>query len=46
MGMHTKSDRLKRKMKYAEQFKKTADNKKRRALKRERKLKEKKEGIS
>lgn len=45
MGMHTKSDKLKRKMKYAEQFKKTAENKKRRALKRERMLKAKNEGI-
>lgn len=38
MGLHSKSDKLKRKMKYAEQFKKTAENKKRKALKRERKL--------
>lgn len=38
MGLHTKSNRETRKRKYADQFAKTAENKKRKALKRERKL--------
>lgn len=38
MGLHKNSDHEKRKRKYAEQFAKTAENKKRKALKREKKL--------
>lgn len=38
MGQHTKSDREKRKRKYAEQFARTKANKERRAKKRERKF--------
>ena len=38
MGLHHKSNRETRKKKYAEQFAKTAENKKRKALKREKKL--------
>jgi len=37
MGLHKKSDHEKRKRKYAEQFARTAENKKRKALKREKK---------
>ncbi len=47
MGLHKNSDHEKRKRKYAEQFAKTAENKKRKALKRQKQLekrKEKKEG--
>lgn len=39
MGRHSKSDRETRKRKYAEQFAKTAENKRRKALKREKKFK-------
>ena len=39
MGTHTKSNREVRKRKYAEQFARTAENKKRKAEKREKKLK-------
>ena len=39
MGLHTKSNRETRKRKYAEQFAKTAENKKRKAGKREKNLK-------
>ena len=39
MGTHTKSNREVRKRKYAEQFAKTAANKKRKAEKREKKFK-------
>ncbi len=39
MGLHSKSDKEKRK--YAEQFAKTAENKKRKALKRELRLNKK-----
>lgn len=42
MGMHTKSNKEQRKRKYAEQFAKTYENKKRKALKRENKLEAKK----
>ena len=35
MGLHSKSNRETRKRKYAEQFGKTLENKKRKALKRE-----------
>lgn len=48
MGLHSHSDKEKRKRKYAEQFKKTYDNKLRRAKKRENKLQAKRlknEGI-
>lgn len=48
MGMHSKSNKEKRKRKYAEQFTKTYENKKRKAIKRENKLEAKrlkKEGI-
>ena len=38
MGLHKNSDHEKRKKKYAEQFNRTAENKKRKALKREKKL--------
>lgn len=38
MGMHSKSNKEVRKRKYAEQFARTAENKKRKALKREKKL--------
>ena len=38
MGTHSKSNKETRKRKYAEQFAKTEANKKRKALKRERKL--------
>lgn len=38
MGTHSKSDREKRKRKYAEQFARTAENKKRKAEKRQKKL--------
>lgn len=36
MGLHSKSDKAKRKQKYTEQFARTAENKRRRAEKRER----------
>ena len=39
MGTHSKSNREVRKRKYAEQFARTAENKKRKAEKREKKLK-------
>lgn len=39
MGLHSKSNKEIRKRKYAEQFAKTAENKKRKALKRENKRK-------
>ena len=39
MGLHSHSNKETRKRKYAEQFTKTAENKKRKALKREKKLK-------
>lgn len=39
MGLHSKSNKETRKQKYAKQFGITAENKKRKALKRERKLK-------
>lgn len=39
MGLHDKSDREKRKRKYSEQFIKTAENKKRKAEKRNKKRK-------
>ena len=38
MGQHTKSNRETRKRKYAEQFARTAENKKRKAEKREKKF--------
>ncbi len=38
MGLHTKSNRETRKRKYAEQFARTAENKKRKAEKREKKI--------
>lgn len=38
MGLHHKSDKEKRKRKYADQFAKTAENKKRKAEKRKKKL--------
>lgn len=38
MGLHSKSNREKRKKKYAEQFARTAENKKRKAEKRARRL--------
>lgn len=38
MGLHSKSNKEVRKRKYAEQFTKTAQNKKRKALKREKKF--------
>lgn len=38
MGTHSKSNREVRKRKYAEQFARTAENKKRKAEKREKKL--------
>lgn len=38
MGLHEKSDREKRKRKYAEQFAKTAENKRRKAEKRKKKF--------
>ena len=39
MGEHHKSDREKRKRKYAEQFKKTAENKRKRIAKEQKKAK-------
>lgn len=39
MGLHTKSNREVRKRKYAEQFTRTAENKKRKAEKREKRFK-------
>ena len=38
MGLHSKSNKEARKRKYAEQFNRTAENKKRKAEKRERKF--------
>lgn len=38
MGLHEKSDREKRKRKYAEQFTKTAENKRRKTEKRKKKF--------
>lgn len=38
MGLHSKSNKEVRKRKYAEQFAKTVQNKKRKALKREKKF--------
>ena len=43
MGLHSKSNRETRKRKYAEQFARTAENKKRKAEKRIKKLNKKKE---
>lgn len=38
MGLHSKSNKEARKRKYAEQFARTAENKKRKALKREKRF--------
>ncbi len=38
MGLHEKSNREVRKRKYAEQFSKTVENKKRKAIKRQKRL--------
>ena len=38
MGLHSKSNKETRKRKYAEQFARTAENKKRKALKREKRF--------
>lgn len=43
MGLHTHSDKEKRKRKYAEQFARTAENKKRKELKRQKKFNKNKE---
>ena len=43
MGLHSKSNKEKRKRKYAEQFARTAENKKRKAAKREKQLAKAKE---
>lgn len=43
MGLHSKSNKETRKRKYADQFAKTSENKKRKAEKRKRKLEKNKE---